>query len=308
MPSTRKIHRVMISKPTLEGAGVHLRRGFGFHETHLTDPFLLLDDFRGDSPEQYEKGFPWHPHRGIETITYMLAGRVEHGDSLGNGGVIAKGDVQWMNSGSGIIHQEMPKGDPDGRMEGFQLWVNLPRASKMSTPNYQEVKNDQIPELELGNGVKVRVICGEVAGKRGPVTDVTISPEYLDVHMPPGRRFIHPTPADQTAIAYVYEGSGIFGGETDPFAYEQEGISYFDTRRDAMQGNHTVIVFEPGDQIEALASKEGVRFIFVSARPLKEPVAWYGPIVMNTEDELRTAFDELNKGTFIKERGKGNPA
>lgn len=302
MPVTRKIRKVMISVPTLEGAGVHLRRGFGFHDTHLTDPFLLLDDFRGDSPDQYEKGFPWHPHRGIETITYMLAGRVEHGDSLGNSGVIAKGDVQWMNSGSGIIHQEMPKGDPDGKMEGFQLWANLPRAAKMSTPNYQEVKDAQIPEVLFENGAKVRVVCGEVNGKRGPVTDVAIHPEYLDVTVPPGARFTHPTSTDHTVIAYVYQGGGIFSGETDPFAYEQEGTNYFDTHREAMQGNHTVIVFEPGDQIEVLASQEGVKFLLVSGKPLNEPVAWYGPIVMNTEAELRTAFDELNKGTFIKTR------
>lgn len=300
MTITRRIHRVMTSKPTLEGAGVHLRRGFGFGDTSLTDPFLLLDDFRGDSPELYEKGFPWHPHRGIETITYMLAGRVEHGDSMGNSGLITKGDVQWMNSGSGIIHQEMPKGDPDGRMEGFQLWANLPRVAKMSKPNYQEVKSGDIPEVELENGVKVRVVCGEVKGNKGPVKDVAIAPQYLDVSIPAAKTFILPTPADHTAIAYVYEGGGIFCGEVDPFAYEHEGLNYFDTHRDAVQGNHTVIIFEQGDQIEVAGGSEGVRFLFFSGKPLHEPVAWYGPIVMNTEEELRIAFDELNSGTFIK--------
>lgn len=300
MAANRKIHKVMISKPTLEGAGVQLRRGFGFGETKLTDPFLLLDDFRGNSPEQYEKGFPWHPHRGIETITYMLAGTVEHGDSLGNKGVIAKGDVQWMNSGSGIIHQEMPKGDADGKMEGFQLWANLPRESKMSKPNYQEVKNDEIPVVVQENGVSIRIVCGELDGKKGPVTDVAIAPEYLDVTVPPGKTFIHATPVYNTVIVYVYDGGGIFCGERDPFAYQEEGANYFDTHRDSVLENHSVIVFEPGDQIEVLACDQGVKFLFVSGKPLREPVAWYGPIVMNTEAELRVAFDELNKGTFIK--------
>ena len=296
----RKIKKVMISKPTLEGAGVHLRRGFGFGETKLTDPFLLLDDFRGYSPDQYIKGFPWHPHRGIETITYMLSGRVEHGDSLGHKGVIGKGDVQWMNSGSGILHQEMPMGDPDGKMEGFQLWVNLPRASKMSTPNYQGLTEQEIPLVTQTNGAEIRVVCGEVDGTKGPVTDVHVSPEYLDVRVPAGAKFTHDTPADHTAIAYVYEGSGIFCGEKDPFSFEEEGVNYFDIQRTSELGNHSVIIFEPGDQIEVRAGDQGVKFLFVSGKPLGEPVAWYGPIVMNTTNELRVAFDELEKGTFIK--------
>ncbi len=301
MATTRKIKKVMVSKPTLEGAGVQLRRGFGFSDTKLTDPFLLLDDFRGDSPEQYIKGFPWHPHRGIETITYMLGGRVEHGDSLGNKGVIRKGDVQWMNSGSGIIHQEMPKGDPDGKMEGFQLWANLPRAEKMSKPNYQGITDAEIPVVNLPNSIEVRVVCGELDGVKGPVTDVHVSPVYLDVHIPANEIFTHATPSDHTAIAYVYAGSGVFCSEEDPYSYEREGANYFDLKRPSELGNHSVIVFQPGDQIQVRACENGVRFLFFSGKPLREPVAWYGPIVMNTVDELRGAFDELNKGTFIKD-------
>lgn len=300
MPETRRILKVIKSKPTLEGAGVHLRRAFGFGDTALFDPFLLLDDFRGYSPDQYEKGFPWHPHRGIETITYMLTGNVAHGDSLGNSGAIGAGDVQWMNSGSGIIHQEMPQGEPDGRMEGFQLWANLPRTLKMSKPNYQEVKSAQIPEVELPGGVKVRVVCGEVQGVKGPVTDVAIAPQYLDAYIPAGIKFTHPTTRGYTVFAYVYEGEGLFCNQSDPFTYGREGSNYFDTERDAWLGNHNLVVFGDGDQMEVTAGKEGVRFLLISGKPLHEPVAWYGPIVMNTEDELRTAFDELQKGTFIK--------
>ena len=297
---TRKIHKVIKSKPTLEGAGVHLRRAFGFGDTKLFDPFLLLDDFRGYSSDQYEKGFPWHPHRGIETITYMLSGKVAHGDSLGNSGVISAGDVQWMNSGSGIIHQEMPQGDPEGRMEGFQLWANLPSHLKMSKPNYQEVKSDQIPEIELKDGTRMRIICGEVEGVSGPVTDVAIAPQYLDVQIPAGVKYIHPTPRGHTVFAYIYEGNGLFCHEADPFAYEREGSNYFDTAQDSLPGNHSLVVFGDGEQIEVSGGKEGVRFLLISGKPLLEPVAWYGPIVMNTEAELRTAFDELQKGTFIK--------
>ena len=300
MGTIRKIKKVMISKPTLEGAGVQLRRGFGFGETKLTDPFLLLDDFRGDSPDQYIKGFPWHPHRGIETITYMLDGSVEHGDSLGNKGVIHPGDVQWMNAGSGIIHQEMPKGDPDGKMGGFQLWANLPRASKMSKPDYQGVTGQEIPQVRLKNGVEIRVVCGEVEGQTGPVTDVHISPEYLDIYVPAGEVFTRDTTIYHTVIAYIYEGSGIFCKEEDPFSFEEEGANYFDFKRAADLGDHSVIVFEPGDQIEVRASENGLKFLFFSGKPLHEPVAWYGPIVMNTMAELHSAFDELEKGTFIK--------
>lgn len=297
---TRKIHKVIKSKPTLEGAGVHLRRAFGFGDTKLFDPFLLLDDFRGYSSDQYEKGFPWHPHRGIETITYMLSGKVAHGDSLGNSGVISAGDVQWMNSGSGIIHQEMPQGDPEGRMEGFQLWANLPSHLKMSKPNYQEVKSDQIPEIELKDGTRMRIICGEVEGVSGPVTDVAIAPQYLDVQIPAGVKYIQPTSRGHTVFAYIYEGDGLFCQEADPFAYEREGSNYFDTAQDSLPGNHSLVVFGDGEQIEVSGGKEGVRFLLISGKPLLEPVAWYGPIVMNTEAELRTAFDELQKGTFIK--------
>ena len=301
----RRIRKVAKSKPTLEGAGVHLKRAFGFGETRMYDPFLLLDDFRGDQPSQYIKGFPWHPHRGIETITYVLAGDVEHGDSLGNKGVISSGDVQWMTAGSGIIHQEMPKGDPQGRMYGFQLWANLPRTQKMMDPRYRDVKSSQTPVVTLENGVQVRVICGEVAGQRGPVQDIVIEPEYLDVTIPPGADFTHPTRPGHTVFAYVIEGRGCFCDQKDPFSYEFEGSGYFDLRLDPYLGNGTLVVFEDGEQVKVSAEDAGVRFLLISGKPIGEPVAWYGPIVMNTAEELRVAFEEYQNGTFIKWKGSG---
>jgi redox-sensitive bicupin YhaK (pirin superfamily) len=300
MSEERKIKKVMKSKPTIEGAGVHLKRAFGFGETDLFDPFLLLDDFRGDDPELYRRGFPWHPHRGIETITYVLRGTVEHGDSLGNGGVIGAGDIQWMSAGSGIIHQEMPSGDAEGRMHGFQLWANLPRANKMMKPRYQEAKNMEIPVVTVAKGVTIRVICGEVAGQRGPIQNVIIEPEYVDVTIPAGTTYSHPTVRGHTVFAYVIEGQGLFCGEKDPYTYEAEGINYFDTQREAMLGNGTLIVFSDGDQIQVASGESGIRFLLMSGRPIHEPVAWYGPIVMNTAEELRTAFEELQNGSFIK--------
>jgi redox-sensitive bicupin YhaK (pirin superfamily) len=300
MAEERKIKKVMKSRPTLEGAGVHLKRAFGFGETDLFDPFLLLDDFRGDDPELYRRGFPWHPHRGIETITYVLRGTVEHGDSLGNGGVIGAGDVQWMTAGSGIIHQEMPSGDAEGRMHGFQLWANLPRTNKMMSPRYQEAKPAQIPVVTVANGVSIRVICGEVAGQRGPIQNVIIEPEYIDVTIPAGTAYTHPTVPGHTVFAYVIEGQGCFCDENDPYAYEAEGSNYFDTQREAMLGNGTLIVFSDGDQIQIATREAGIRFLLMSGRPIREPVAWYGPIVMNTSEELRTAFEELQNGSFIK--------
>jgi len=287
MITTRQIIKVVKSRPTLEGAGVHLKRAFGFGDTELFDPFLLLDDFRGDSPDQYSKGFPWHPHRGIETITYVLRGNVAHGDSLGNSGVIGPGDVQWMTAGSGIIHQEMPKGDPDGKMYGFQLWANLPKVNKMTDPNYQGVVDSEIPKVKLQNGVEVRVICGEYNGQRGPIKEVTIQPEYLDVFLPPHTEFTHPTLAEHTAVVYVFEGEADFGERS-----EAAGTLPLD--------NTTLIVFGKGDQIKVNTADSSVRFLFISGKPLHEPVAWYGPIVMNTEEELRTAVEELNNDTFIK--------
>jgi redox-sensitive bicupin YhaK (pirin superfamily) len=301
MAKTRKIQKVIKSKPTLEGAGVHLNRVFGNSEVPLFDPFLLLDDFRSDNPEHYLKGFPWHPHRGIETITYVLKGDVEHGDSMGNKGVISSGDTQWMTAGSGIIHQEMPKGGPDGAMEGFQLWANLPKSHKMMAPRYRDVKSEQVPEVTLASGAKIKIICGTVEGKQGPVQDIVIDPEYLDVTIPAGSKFSHATKRGHTVFAYVIQGQGIFCNEKDPFSYEMEGVNYFDMQRDPFLRNGMLALFGDGDQVTVSTEKEAVRFLLISGRPISEPVAWYGPIVMNTEEELRIAFEEYRKGAFIKD-------
>jgi redox-sensitive bicupin YhaK (pirin superfamily) len=300
MDKTRKIKKVLISQPTLEGAGVHLRRGFGFREVPLFDPFLMLDDFRQDDPAKYLPGFPWHPHRGIETITYMIRGRAEHGDSLGHAGVIGPGDVQWMTAGSGIIHQEMPKGGPDGRMGGFQLWANLPASQKMRDPRYRDVKSADIPEVALPGGVTARVICGAVGRTRGPVRDIVIDPEYLDVAMPPRARFVHPTKPGHTVIAYVFEGEACFSDASAPSSYAVEPASYFDLERKSVQDDHAVVLFDDGAEIKVTATDSSVRFLLISGRPLGEPVAWQGPIVMNTPAELRTAFREYRNGTFLK--------
>jgi len=300
MAETRRVKKVWKSKPTTEGAGVHLRRAFGFREVPQLDPFLLLDDFRSNEPAEYQRGFPWHPHRGMETITYVLAGDVEHGDSLGNRGVIRAGDVQWMTAGSGIIHQEMPKGDSQGRMWGFQLWANLPASHKMMDPRYQEVKHDDIPVAETADGARVRVISGEVAGVRGPVREIVTDPEYLDVSLPPGRTFTHAAKPTHTVFAYVIEGEGYFDPERDPYAREAVGESYFDLARPCVCGNHTLVVYGPGDTVVVSTEGQPVRFLLVAGRPLKEPVAWYGPIVMNTQAELRSAFREYEQGTFVK--------
>ncbi|NQT94778.1 MAG: pirin family protein [Lentisphaerae bacterium] len=279
----RKIQNILKSTPTIEGAGVHLNRVFGFSEVPLLDPFLLLDDFRSDKPEHFTPGFPWHPHRGIETITYVLEGDVEHGDSLGNLGIIGAGDVQWMTAGNGIIHQEMPKGDEKGRMYGFQLWANLPASDKMMDPRYRDVKSSDIPGVTLENGVQVKVICGDVAGTRGPVTDIVIDPEYLDVSVPPGSEFTHPTKAGHTVFAYVIEGS-----------------SSFDSQDESAIENGTLVLFEDGEEVAVSTGKESVRFLLISGKPIGEPVAWRGPIVMNTQEELRVAFEEYRNDTFIK--------
>lgn len=302
MGESRKIRKVMKSKPTIEGAGVHLKRAFGFSEVSQLDPFLLLDDFRSNDPRYYIKGFPWHPHRGIETITYVLRGDVEHGDSMGNKGVIASGDVQWMTAGSGIIHQEMPKGDEKGAMWGFQLWANLPASQKMMSPRYRDVKDNQIPEVSAGDGVKIRIICGEVKGKKGPVRDIVIDPEYLDCAVPAGSEFIHPTKPGHTVFAYVIGGKAFFCKEKNPFAYETEGANYFDIQRDAFVRNESLVLFDDGEQIVVSTEDQPVRFLLVSGKPLREAVAWYGPIVMNTKEELRIAFEEYQNGTFIKHK------
>lgn len=302
MIKTRKIARVLKSRPTIEGAGVHLRRAFGFSQVPRFDPFLMLDDFRSDDPEHYLKGFPWHPHRGIETITYVLRGDVEHGDSMGNKGIISSGDVQWMTAGSGVIHQEMPKGDENGSMYGFQLWANLPRSHKMMEPRYRDVKKDQIPEVLLDNGTKIRIICGKVRNEQGPVKDIVIDPEYLDITVPPGSEFTHATKRGHTVFAYIIEGKGYFCKEKKPFSYETEGINYFDMKTDPLLGNGDLVLFADGDEVMVSTDKDPVRFLLISGKPIGETIAWYGPIVMNTRDELRIAFEEYNNGTFIKKQ------
>ena len=300
MQTHRRIQKVFKSSPVIEGAGVHLKRAIGFSHVPTFDPFLLLDDFRSNEPEHYLKGFPWHPHRGIETITYVLRGNVEHGDSMGNKGDITSGDVQWMTAGSGIIHQEMPKGDARGRMEGFQLWANLPASQKMMAPRYRDVTADQIPVVRWNNGIEIKVISGDVGGVKGPVQDIVIDPEYIDISIPAHSAYVHPTRPGHTVFAYVVGGRGCFCDEKKPFAYEVEGANYFDMARDAFWGNETLILFEDGDRITVSTEEEPVRFLLISGRPLGEPIAWQGPIVMNTQEELAVAFDEYRQGTFIK--------
>ncbi len=300
MTQNRKIRKVFKSKPTIEGAGVHLRRVFGNSEVPLFDPFLLLDDFRNNEPRRYIMGFPWHPHRGIETITYVIRGDVEHGDSMGNKGIITSGDMQWMTAGSGIIHQEMPKGDSEGVMEGFQLWANLPKSHKMMDPRYRDIKGSQVPEVVTESGASVKVICGTVEGKTGPVTDIVIDPEYLDVTVPASSEFVHETTRGHTVFAYVISGKGVFCNEKNPFAYDAEGVNYFDMERDIYIHNGMAVLFGDGGQVTVSTQGEPVRFLLISGKPIGEPVAWYGPIVMNTEEELQTAFEEYQAGTFIK--------
>ena len=286
--SIRPVKKLIKSKPTLEGAGVHLRRAFGFGNTSEFDPFLLLDDFRNDVPEDYLAGFPWHPHRGIETITYVLAGTVEHGDSMGNHGAIASGDVQWMTAGSGIIHQEMPKGDPAGRMHGFQLWANLPSALKMTAPRYQEVKTAEIPEVTDDDGTHVRIVCGSFWGKKGPVEGIAADPIYLDVSVPPGRakdacrskRLV----TLSLTCSLAAENSAMRPGRS---AVPTEGVEWADTAPPSEADNRSLVLFDRGDEVTVQAGEDGIRFLLVSGKPLEEPVAWYGPIVMNTQEQLR---------------------
>jgi redox-sensitive bicupin YhaK (pirin superfamily) len=299
--SIRPVRRIVQSKPTIEGAGVKLRRAFGFGNTSEFDPFLLLDDFRNDRPEEYLNGFPWHPHRGIETITYVLAGEVEHGDSLGNKGKMSAGDVQWMTAGSGILHQEMPKGDAEGRMHGFQLWANLPSALKMTAPRYQDIPAQAIPEVVDDDGTRVRVVCGDFWGKRGPVEGVAADPRYLDVFVPPGKRKTLPVDIGRHAFAYVFEGSGTFSDASNPFGVlTEKDTASGETLVREQTGNRSLVVFDSGDEVTVQAGDEGIRFLLVSGKPIEEPVAWYGPIVMNTQAELQQAVNELRNGTFIK--------
>jgi len=302
MESVRKIAKVWKSKPTIEGAGVHLKRAFGNNQVPLFDPFLLLDDFHSSYPPDYLKGFPWHPHRGIETITYVLHGRVAHGDSMGNKGVIESGDVQWMTAGSGIIHQEMPRGDDEGLMWGFQFWANLPASHKMMDPRYRGLVAGEIPEVTLKGDIRARVICGELGGVRGPVRDVVIDPAYLDVTVPPETTFTHPIRRGHKVFAYVVDGEGYFDPERNAYAHEVVGTNYFDMKRDCACGAENLILYGDGDAVAITTQDRPVRFLLVSGQPIGEPVAWYGPIVMNTQEELQIAFEEYEKGTFIKHK------
>ena len=297
--SIRPVKSIIQSQPTIEGAGVKLRRAFGFGNTGEFDPFLLLDDFRNEHPQDYLAGFPWHPHRGIETITYVLSGTVQHGDSLGNRGSLGAGDVQWMTAGSGILHQEMPQGDPQGRMHGFQLWANLPSSLKMTRPRYQDVLAGDIPEVTESDGTHVRVICGSFWGKSGPVDGVAADPRYLDVWVPPRVRRTLPVESSRHAFAYIFEGSGTFRDASAPQAVRTEWVGDPATAGRDEAGNRSLVLFDGGDEITVQAGDAGIRFLLVSGRPIGEPVAWQGPIVMNTEAELRQAYAELRDGTFI---------
>ena len=283
MSKIREVRVTLKSRPTMEGAGVRLKRAFGDADPTL-DPFLLLDDFHSDNPNDYMAGFPWHPHRGIETITYMLHGRIEHGDSMKNSGIIGAGDVQWMTAGSGIIHQEMPKkNDDDPYLAGFQLWANLPASHKMMNPRYRDITKDQIPEVVVHDKVKVKIICGEINGVKGPVQDIVTDPEYLDVSIEPNSKFKHSIINNRNVFAYVIEGEATF-----------------DPTKDEIVGAEHLIIFREGDEVLIQTKDKSVRFLLISGKPIGEPVAWRGPIVMNTEEELRLAFNEYNKGTFIK--------
>jgi redox-sensitive bicupin YhaK (pirin superfamily) len=298
--SIRPVKRVVSATPHTEGAGVHLRRAFGFGDTSEFDPFLLFDDFRNDNPADYLAGFPWHPHRGIETITYVLAGHVEHGDSLGNRGSLGAGDVQWMTAGSGIMHQEMPQGDPQGRMHGFQLWANLPASLKMTRPRYQDIAAADIPEVVDDDGTRVRVIVGDFWGKQGPVEGVAADPQYIDVSVPPGKRKRLKVDTTRHAFAYVFAGSGTFRDASAPGGVLTEATDGSDAVRRDDTGNRSLVLFDNGDEVVVQAGDEGIRFLLVSGKPLEEPVAWYGPIVMNTQEQLRQAIADLRAGTFIK--------
>ena len=297
--SIRPIKQLTQSAPVIEGAGVHLHRAFGFGKTEEFDPFLLLDDFRNDNPEHYRAGFPWHPHRGIETITYILSGTVEHGDSLGNQGSLGAGDIQWMTAGRGILHQEMPKGDSNGQMHGFQLWANLPAAHKMTAPRYQDVQATDIPEITDDDGTKARVICGTFWGQKGPVEGIAADPRYIDISLPPGAHKTLPVETDRHAFAYIFAGCGTFGDASAPQPVKTEHLDLSGEVSTAEMGNRSLVLFDNGDEVTVQAGEQGLRFLLVSGRPLEEPVAWRGPIVMNTQQELQQAFTELKDGTFI---------
>ena len=299
--SIRRIHSIRKSRPTIEGAGVHLKRAFGFGEVPEFDPFLMLDDFHTSKPEEYLAGFPWHPHRGIETVTYLLQGRVEHSDSMGHKGVIGAGDIQWMTAGSGVIHQELPQKSPTGTMWGFQFWTNLPAAKKMMPPRYRDIQAADVPEVTVGDAARVMIISGTVNGVRGPVRDIVTEPEFLDVVLAAGGTFTHPVKPGHTAFAYVLDGSGYFDQQREAFAHRGFGAGWSDLQRPCACGPETVVLYErAGDAVVVTAEKRPVRFLLLTGKPLGEPVAWYGPIVMNTREELRVAFEEYEQGTFVK--------
>jgi redox-sensitive bicupin YhaK (pirin superfamily) len=299
--SIRPVKSIVQSKPTLEGAGVKLQRAFGFGETAETDPFLLLDDFRNDRPDDYLAGFPWHPHRGIETVTYLLEGSVDHGDSLGNRGTLNKGDVQWMTAGRGIMHQEMPKGDAQGRMHGFQLWANLPSSLKMTAPRYQDIEAAAVPEVTDDDGTRARIVCGEFWGKKGPVDGVAADPRYLDIFVPAGKRKTFKVEIERHAFAYVFEGSGQFAYASKPLGVlTEKQVDGEEIVFREPAGDRSLVLFDRGDEVTVQAGDNGIRFLLVSGKPIKEPVAWYGPIVMNTQAELNQAVSELRNGSFIK--------
>jgi len=300
--SLRPVKEILSTKATLEGAGVKLQRAFGFGKTKEFDPFLLLDDFRNERPEDYLAGFPWHPHRGIETITYVLAGEVQHGDSLGNKGSMTAGDVQWMTAGSGILHQEMPKGDENGRMHGFQLWANLPASLKMTDPRYQDIPSAAIPEVTEDDGTRARIISGEFWGRRGPVEGVAADPSYVDISVPPVHKKRNNVEVPRNAFAYVFAGAGTFRDASQPQAVLTESGVDPNAQPVYDAKNHSLVLFDRGDEIVVQAGPEGIRFLLVSGKPLEEPVAWYGPIVMNTQSEIQTAMSELQSGKFIKHR------
>tara|TARA_B100001564_G_scaffold46211_1_gene33286 strand:- start:1302 stop:2204 length:903 start_codon:yes stop_codon:yes gene_type:complete len=299
--SIRPVKFSRLAQPTMEGAGVNLHRVFGFGDTKPFDPFLMMDDFRNDDPNKYMKGFPWHPHRGIETITYVLSGTVEHADSLGNNGSLSDGDIQWMTAGSGIIHQEMPKGNKNGAMHGFQLWANLPSNQKMTAPRYQDIKSKEIKSLVDDDGTIIKVISGDYRGYKGPVDGIAAEPEYLDIYIPPLKFKRFPFDTSRQGFAYIFEGDGDFHNASNPVGIKVEkefNGQEFELRD--LSGNRTLVVFDNGDEVAVQAGEKGIRFLLISGTPIKEPVAWHGPIVMNTQEELKAAFNELNNGTFIK--------
>ena len=299
--SLRPIMSTDKARPVLEGAGVHLHRAFGFHDPQAHDPFLLFDDFRNEIPEAYAGGFPWHPHRGIETITYVLSGAVEHSDSLGNTGILGAGDVQWMTAGSGIMHQEMPIGNTKGQMHGFQLWANLPSSLKMTAPRYQDIEAKEIPEIIDDDGTRVRVITGHFWGQTGPVDGISADPLYLDISIPAGRRKIFQVDTYRNTFAYIFGGAGKFADASKPegILLEKEVMGQELNIRD-LSGDRTLVRFGSGDEIVVRAGRDGLRFLLVAGSPIREPVAWHGPIVMNTRDELHQAFLDLRNNQFIK--------